>query len=93
MPKPPKYEREAVEKDIVTFAKANGHVVRAEPCIFVVACPQCRSPKGSPCLGKSGGFVGYTHYKRRDAARASRDKERRVRASAAPLLRPMVKRA
>lgn len=42
--------------------------VKDHRCILALACPQCRAPRGSPCVGPHGPR-GATHYRRRDAAR------------------------
>ena len=46
-----------------------GAWVRTHPCVVLVACPQCESPRGFLCLG-SQGFGVTVHFKRVDAAKA-----------------------
>lgn len=44
--------------------------VRTSWCVLVVRCPQCKAKVGAACRGETGDSTSYTHYKRRDAARA-----------------------
>lgn len=46
-----------------------GAWVRTHPCVVLVACPHCDSPRGFLCLG-SQGFMVNVHFKRPWAARA-----------------------
>jgi hypothetical protein len=44
-----------------------GAWVKTHPCVVLVSCPHCDSPKGFLCLG-SQGFGVTVHYKRIHAA-------------------------
>lgn len=44
-----------------------GAWVKTHPCVVLVACPQCESPRGFLCLGAQG-FGVSVHFKRVDAA-------------------------
>jgi hypothetical protein len=42
---------------------------RAHPSVLVIACPYCKAPIGHPCKSSTEGYVIFTHYNRRQAAR------------------------
>jgi len=69
-----------VRTRVVIVTKANGQRVITSACILVVACPVCRSKLGEPCKSKTG-YVGDTHYKRRELATARRRREAERKAS------------
>lgn len=52
----------------IPHPEVSGWWFRAHPCVLVVACPSCKAPLGHPCKG-SDGYVIFTHYHRRQAAR------------------------
>jgi hypothetical protein len=48
-----------------------GAWVKTHPCVVLVSCPQCESPRGFLCLG-SQGFGVTVHFRRVDAAASYR---------------------
>lgn len=55
---------------------------RTRPAVIVAACPDCKSPAGTPCRGEEG-YLSDTHVTRRATAE---DKIKRFEASVAIVL-------
>lgn len=55
----------------VQHPAAAGLWLRLHPCV-VVACPTCAAQPYCPCRGDRGNVILGTHYRRRDASKATK---------------------